>query len=310
MGMTVDSADLFATSSELLATASHIAGAWKDEDATGSFLARNLRTGEQFGFDITTPMPLASVAKVPLALVVLDTIDSGEIDGATMLTVDPSMSAVGSTGITILRHPVTMAVVDLVQQMLAVSDNAAADALLDLIGIDAVSAWLQRSHVENIDFRHNFARMFDVALGAAGNDFTLAREMAVREDAAAGRYAIETLDPAKANTATALALVDLLHRVWSDDIANVRVTEQLRRMMSHQVFSQRLASDLRTDSFRISSKTGSFLNLRHEIGVVETDYGDQIAIAALTRSSIPAMTQQNIDLAIGAAARLAVEALR
>ena len=109
---------------------------------------------------------------------------------------------------------------------------------------------------------------------------------------------------------TAEALIDLLQRIWLDDIAAPAATAEVRRMMSKQLFSHRLASDLRTDSLRVSAKTGTFLTLRHEIGVVETDTGDQIAIAALTRSSVPVVIQQDLDLAIGAAARLALEVLR
>lgn len=61
---------------------------------------------------------------------------------------------------------------------------------------------------------------------------------------------------------------------------------------------------------RVSGKTGSFLQLRHEIGVVETDASDRIAIAALTTSARRAAIAHDIDLDIGAAARAAFEAMR
>ena len=78
-----------------------------------------------------------------------------------------------------------------------------------------------------------------------------------------------------------------------------------------QVFTQRLSSDLQIDSVRVSAKTGTFLHLRHEIGVVEPDCGgDRVAIAALTRSARRATIASDIDLAIGAAGRRAFEVLR
>jgi beta-lactamase class A len=98
--------------------------------------------------------------------------------------------------------------------------------------------------------------------------------------------------------------------VWLDQISVPAATAELRRLMSLQVFTFRLAADLRTDTVRVSSKTGSFLHLRHEIGVVEAHSGDRVAIAALTRSSRRASHAPDIDLAIGAAARTAFEALR
>jgi beta-lactamase class A len=78
----------------------------------------------------------------------------------------------------------------------------------------------------------------------------------------------------------------------------------------------RLAVELVSDEVRVRSKTGTFLDLRHEAGVVErgtgdaTGRGERIAVAVLTRSSVPAAVQMEADLAIGHAARLAVEALR
>lgn len=307
-------ADLVATSAPLLAAAASIADLWRENDATGGFLARNIDTGEQLGFDIDDSIPAASVAKVPLALVILDAIESGELDGAQPITIDPSASYVGGTGLGTFRYPVTIALADLVTQSLTVSDNIAADTLLETVGIDAVNARLRAWRARHILFRHDFKRMFECALGAAGNDFGLAIELAIRGDRPGEVHAIETMNPEQANVATAAGLVDLLQRIWTDDIATPAATAGVRERMARQVFQHRLSSDLRTDSFRISAKTGSFLNLRHEIGVVEADAADgsgaRIAIAALSRTSVPALVHQGVDLAIGTAARIAVEALR
>ena len=109
----------------------------------------------------------------------------------------------------------------------------------------------------------------------------------------------------------ARGLVDLLERVWLDRIAELSATAELRRRMSMQVFTHRLSSELRTDLVRLSAKTGTFLHLRHEIGVIESiSRGDRVALAALTRSSRRATIAHDIDLSIGAAARSAFEAMR
>jgi beta-lactamase class A len=304
--------DLVATSAPLLSAAADIAELWRENDASGGFLARNIATGEQLGFDIDESMPIASVAKVPLALVVLDAVETGELDPGRQITINPAENYLGGTGFGTFRYPVTVSIADLVTQSLTVSDNVAADALLDLVGIDRVNERLRAWRARHILFRHDFRRMFDCALGAAGNDFGLAMELAVQGDRPGELHAIETMNPEQANVATAASLVDLLQRIWTDDIATPAATAGVRERMSKQVFQHRLSSDLRTDGFRISAKTGSFLNLRHEIGVVETDAGagSQIAVAALSRTGVPALVHQGVDLAIGAAARIAVEALR
>nr|WP_269091055.1 serine hydrolase [Actinopolymorpha cephalotaxi] len=272
-------------------------------------MARNIDTGEQLGFDVETPLPLASVAKVPIALAVLERIATGSLDPAHRITVDPAASSFGPTGISAYRHPVTLAVADLVYQTLSVSDNAAADALVDLVGVDDIAESLREWGCGGIAFRHRLQRMYDCAAGVAGDDFGLALELATTSGST-GRYAIETLDPEQGNVADARALVDFLQQVWLDRISVPAATAELRRLMALQVFTFRLSADLRTDTVRVAGKTGSFLHLRHEIGVVEARSGDRVAIAAMTRSARRANIAPDIDLAIGAAARSAFEALR
>jgi beta-lactamase class A len=290
----------------LLDVAETIAADWAALGVRGSFLARDIDTGEQLGFDIDEPVPLASVVKVPLALVVLA---SEAIDLARPVTVDPVTSSIGPTGLAAFRHPATVAVGDLLLLMLSVSDNASADALFDLVAPSEVDARLRAWGCDGISVRHRLHRMYECAAGVSGNDFGLALELAVRDERS-GRHTIETLRPEHANLGTAAALVDLLERVWRDEIADPRATAELRRLMAHQVFTQRLSSELRADTLRISGKTGTFLHLRHEIGVVEADTGDRIAIAALTRADRRARLAPDIDFAIGISARDAFEALR
>ncbi|ANP51331.1 beta-lactamase class A [Streptomyces griseochromogenes] len=293
----------------LLDVAEAIARDWAALGVRGSFLARDIDSGEQLGFDVGEPLPLASVAKVPLALAVLDRIAAGDLDPARPVTLDPATSSVGPTGLAAFRHPATVAVGDLLLLMLSVSDNAAADALFELVPPADVDARLRAWGCEGIRIRHRMNHMYECAAGAAGNDFSLALELAVRDERA-GRHTIETLDPARANLGSAAALVDLLQRVWRDEVSYPRATAEVRRLMGLQVFTQRLAGELRADSLRWSGKTGTFLHLRHEIGVVEADSGDRVAMAALTRADRRAGLAPDIDFAIANSARQAFEALR
>ncbi|MFC0623737.1 serine hydrolase [Kribbella deserti] len=298
-----------ASRAELLGVAEAIHSHWQQVGADGHLLARNLDTGEEFGFDVDTVVPLASVIKVPLALVVLDAIAAGELDPALPITIDPATKSVGPTGLAAFRYPVTAAVGDLLHQMLTLSDNASADALLDLIDVQAIDARLREWGITGIRMRHRLQRMYECVAGVAGDDFGLAMELAIRDDGV-GLYSIETLDPAHANAGTAAALVDVLERIWLDHVSQPSATAELRRLMGLQLFNHRLSSDLLLDTVRVSGKTGTFLHLRHEIGVVTSDAGDRIAIAALTRSQRRADIAHDIDLAIGAAARTAFETLR
>nr|WP_183653692.1 serine hydrolase [Prauserella isguenensis] len=295
-------------SAGLLALADRIWRRLREVRVHGGFVARNIDTGRQLCVDPDRPWPLASVAKVPLALVVADRIARGELAGDTMVTLDPERRSSGPTGLSAFRHAATCAIDDLLLQMITVSDNAAADALFELVPPAEVTSRLRQWGVEAIHVRHPMQLMYEAATRVAGPDFTLGRRLAVEGVRPAGGHVIDSLDVHRATVGTAAGLVDLLCRIWSGHISEPEATAAVRDAMSRQLLSPRIGADLQADDIRIAGKTGSFLTLRHEIGVVEHGTS-KVAIAALTTSERTTRIQQDVDLAIGAAVRDAVEAL-
>ena len=85
---------------------------------------------------------------------------------------------------------------------------------------------------------------------------------------------------------------------------------RLRELMSGNVVRHRLAPDLSSDAAMWSSKTGTLLHLRHEIGVVDHADGQSIAIVVLSESGNPASVQPAAEAALGAAARALHDLLR
>lgn len=125
--------ELVGTTGALLEVAADIQLDWSRTGLQGGFLARNLADGAQLGFDIDRPLPLASVVKVPQALVLLDRIDQGDLDPGQRMLIDPEERTPGPAGLSLFTHPSTVAVGDLITLALSISDNAAADALFRLV---------------------------------------------------------------------------------------------------------------------------------------------------------------------------------
>ncbi|SDT01952.1 serine hydrolase [Microlunatus soli] len=294
---------------ELMAAAEQIRSHWRTLGIDGALQARNIDTGEEFGFAGRRPFCLASVVKVPIALVAADKIARGSWDGAEPVVLGPEDRSFGRLGLSAYRYPVTIALADLLVQMLSVSDNAAGDAVLDRIGIGNVNRRLRTWGSDAIVLRHRFQQMYDYATRASGDAFGLAAQLAVEGKRSDGSHVIASLDVHRGNVGTAYALVELLTRIWLDTISVPEATATIRDQMGRSAFQHRMSSDLQADDIAVAAKTGTFLTQRHEIGVVST-HGSRIAIAALTESSRPAAVQQDVDLAIGAAARTAVELLR
>ncbi|KQZ75990.1 serine hydrolase [Nocardioides sp. Root151] len=297
-------------SGEAVEVAHEIRQAWSEAGLRGAFSARNLDTGEELGFEPDLPFPLASVSKVPLALVVLDLIACGELDAERQVTLDPKDRTPGPTGISSFRHPTSVAVEDLVLLMLTVSDNAAADALFEITPPAAVADRLAAWGCTGIQVRHPIRTLYDAVSAASSDDPVLALELAIRATTGGGGHVLPALDSGTATCGTSRGLVDLMDKVWNDRVSVPTATARLRELLGGQVNGARLASGLSSDLVRVHSKTGTFLNLRHEAGTICSSAGDRIAVAALTASTVPSRVQPEAERAIALAGRAAFEVLR
>jgi beta-lactamase class A len=253
---------------------------------SGSFLVRDLADGRELCIDADIVYPVASLVKVPLAVAVLDRIHAGMLDGAMMVEVPPGSAVPGfEAGLSQFRHPARIAVDDLLYLSVAISDNPAADALFDLVPPAEVTDVLRGYEIAGMAVRH---QMRDL--------------VATTTDA--------LLTQTRANTGSARAYVDLLEALWTPSeipgevTVRVReVTARVRELMRANIMRQRLGPDFISDASTWASKTGTLLNLRHEVGVVEHDDGAVYAVAALTESSVPAASQPAAEALMGHVAR-------
>ncbi|WAB84273.1 class A beta-lactamase-related serine hydrolase [Microcella daejeonensis] len=279
---------------------------------SASFLVRDLDSGAEIAHDADRAWPAASLAKVPLAAAALDLVDRGALDaGQTVLVPPGGVDSRGPTGITRFRHPASIALEDLVALAVTISDTAAADALRELVDDDAVRALLERWGVAGWQLRSAQGELARTPLErVAPRDAGLAQSVAIAAGSRGGGHRIPQLDASRASTVTARGGVDLLAALWASPSSATAAAERVRGMLGASVMRQRLAPDLESEDAAWSSKTGTVLTLRHEMGVLEHRSGERIAIAMLTGSSVPAVVQPAADAAMGAAARLLLETVR
>lgn len=278
----------------------------------GSFLVRDLDSGDELGIDAEAEYPSASLVKVPLAVVTLERIARGELDPVTPIVVQPGrVTAPGPVGVTKFRHPATIALEDLLYLTLSISDNAAADALFGLTPPEAVAAELTRLGVEGISVRHLLDELTRTPTEMLAPEHAhLAHTLAITATTAGHGHPVPQLDISRANTGSARAFVELLHKIWRPSSIRPAAAAQVRRLMGENMLRNRLAPDFSCDASRWSSKTGTLINLRHEIGVVEHADGQVFAVAALTESRVPAAAQPAAEAVMARVARRLRDELR
>ncbi len=292
--------------------ARELRGVLADAGMSGSFLVRDLATGEEIGIDPDVQLPAASLVKVPLAVAVLDRVHSGHLCGSTLLDVAPGrITTAGPTGLSRFRHPARVAIDDLLYLSVAISDNTAADALFDLVPPAEVDRTVREAGIHGISVRHRAHDLADTPAERLGpGDVNLAHSLAIGSRTAGRGHPLPQLDVSRANSGSARAFVDLLEALWTPSRLPAEVAARVRSLMGGNVIRHRLAPDFASDASTWSSKTGTLLNFRHEIGVVEHDDGDAFAVAALTESRVPAAVQPAAEALMAQVARRLHDRLR
>ncbi|MEV6179424.1 serine hydrolase [Streptomyces sp. NPDC052016] len=278
----------------------------------GHILVRDLLTGEELGIEPDTQLPAASLVKVPLAVATAERIRRGELDGEAVLDVQPGrLTTPGPTGLSRFRHPARIAVDDLLYLSTSLSDGTAADALFTLTPPDQVSAILEELGLRGISVRHTISELTDTPAERFDAPQThLAHALAIDAGTSGRGHRIPQLDTTRANTGSARAWTDLLQMLWRPSAIHPDVAARVRSLMTHNLLRHRLAPDFDSDASTWSSKTGTLLNLRHEIGVVEHADRQTFAIAVLTESFVPAGTQPGADALMAQVARTLRDHLR
>ncbi|MDF5751121.1 serine hydrolase [Spongiactinospora sp. TRM90649] len=269
---------------------------------TGWLHAADIDSGEETSFGGHTPVPTASVFKLPLLVAFVRQADAGLLDPAERVTVRGTDRVFGPTGTSAMLDDVTASLRDLAYLMIAVSDNTAADVLLRRVGMDAVNAMLD-------GFGLTATRVVQDCRGlAVSMDEDTGGEWPVTDPITIA--GLRVLDPARTNRSTPAELTRLLTMIWRDEAAGPDACAFVRRLLGLQVWPHRLSAGFPYDDVSVSGKTGTLPTLRAEAGVVEYPDGGRYAVAVFTRSHGTALNQPRADAVIGGAARMAIEHLR
>ncbi|WP_448004456.1 serine hydrolase [Agromyces bauzanensis] len=278
--------------------------ALSDAGLSASIVVRDLRDGRELALDADAAYPLASVVKLPLALAVLRAGATGAIDLGERVELDPAAQTPGLTGYCRFTQPTNVAVADLLYMAVCVSDDTAADALFARCPPAEVTRVVRGLGITEITVRHSIRELHEtLASRLSPDELPQALTLAIQASTQGRGHLIPQLDVTSANAGTARAVVDLLELIWTDETLTTE-REPLRRLLGWNLMRQRLAPDLESDDAAWYSKTGTFLHLRHEVGVLEHADGGMFAIAVLSESSVPAQRQPGAEQALGYAAKL------
>ncbi|WP_411107243.1 serine hydrolase [Streptomyces sp. cmx-4-9] len=278
--------------------------AFAEAGATGWLHAVDIDTGAEINVGADHLVVTASVHKLCLLLTLHQHAEQGRLDLTEQVECPSGGRTAGPTGLAAMLDPVRISLRDAAYLMTALSDNAAAELLLERVGLEAVNTTTQSLGLTHTRALHTFAQNLTTIREDAGPDGA----QALTDPHVIAR--LRALDPARTNHSTPRDMTRLLTAIWRDEACTPEHSAAIRRLLALQVWPHRLASGFPFDDVHVAGKTGTLPTLRNEIGVIEYPDGGRYAIAVFTRAANPAATLPAIDAVIGTTARIAVGALR
>jgi beta-lactamase class A len=277
---------------------------------SGYLHAREIGVGPvaEFGYNMDTPVVLASVFKIFVALAFAKAVDSGDLDDGERMTVTSRdrLGGVGSAGCT---DDVEMSLRDLALFMMEFSDNAATDLIVRRLRTGAIDALLTELELTNTRIIGSCEDLFASMGKDLGIDVT-SRGWEKQLDSIDPEClrTMAVFDPARTSASTPREITQVLNAIWTDEAGSPNACKRVRNVMRSQVWPHRLASGFEGD-IGIAAKTGTMPGIRNDTGVITLDGGRRFAVAVFTRAADFNGWQPAIDRAIGKAARIATDLL-
>ena len=238
--------------------------------------AFHVESGRRFTFHSTDRFPMASTFKVPVAVQLLSRVDRGEIKLDQMITIEPQDLHPGSGTLNNLfnKPGVALSVRNILELMLLISDNSAADISLRLAGGgEAVTAKMRDLGIDGINVNRSTAHLISDWIGATlppEKDWTpqvfRAAYKAVTPDQR--RAANDRFNQDPRDTAQPDAMEALLEKIYARDILKPDTADLLLDIMSRCQTGEARIKGILPPKTPVAHKTGSIGGSINDVGIV------------------------------------------
>jgi len=257
--------------------------------------ATHIETGKTVSVHGAEGFPMASAFKVPVAVQLMTMVEAGQLTLDKMITLGPQDLHPGSGKLSeLMFHPgVALSVENLMELMLVISDNSAADLCLrEAGGGDAVTARMKSLGLPGIRVDRPTALLISDWVGAKNipPEAQWSRDMwdqlynRIPNNEHMQARRTQMRDPR--DTATPDDMTRLLVHIWRKDLFSPGNANELLGMLERCQTGKARIKGMLPQGTDVAHKTGTLGGVANDVGVITLPNGlGHIAISVFTKAS-------------------------
>jgi beta-lactamase class A len=262
---------------------------------------KHVESGTELMINADQTYPMASTYKVPILVELFYQREAGKLALSDRIEVTASDVHPGGTIALLLDGPgLQMSIHNLINLMMRVSDNSAADILLSRVGAANVTARMRSLGLDKIRVDRSTLEMI---LDQEGLDFAAngklplvqLRERLDAVDAQTAARANERFNSTEKDVATPRQMTLLLDKIHKGEIVSREASDEIIEFMNHSMIGQTRIPALLPDGTRVVHKTGTISGSTNDTGIIFLPDGRHLLMTIFTKDArAPAAERERV----------------
>jgi beta-lactamase class A len=252
---------------------------------------KHVESGTELMINADQTYPMASTYKVPILVELFYQRSEGKLALSDRVEVTPSDVHPGGTIALLLDGPgLQMSIHNLINLMMRVSDNSAADILIHKVGPANVTARMRSLGLDKIRVDRSTLEMI---LDQEGLDYATygklplakLREQLDAVDAQAAARANERFNATDKDVAPPRQMTLLMEKIFRGEIVDRASSDEIIEFMSHSMTGDARISGLLPPGTRVVHKTGTISGSTNDTGIVFLPAGGHLILTVFTKDA-------------------------
>jgi beta-lactamase class A len=252
---------------------------------------KHIESGAELMMNADQSYPMASTYKVPILVELFYQRAAGKLSLSDRVEINPSDVHPGGTIALLLDGPgLQMSIYNLINLMMRVSDNSAADILLNRVGAANVTARMRNLGLDKIRVDRSTLEMI---LDQEGLDYATYGKLPLAQlrdhldavDAQTALRANERFNATEKDVATPRQMTYLLEKIYRGEIVDRVNSDEIIEFMNHSMIGQTRIPALLPESTRVVHKTGTISGSTNDTGIVFLPGGTHLLMTVFTKDA-------------------------